>query len=356
MSPSWRRWGSVTGLPCPFRSDSARNRIEVSGDRRSCAISTTSSSPSGPARLDAKSSDSAVDPESCQRRSTVVAVICRFPLASCFHRHAAGGHHSLLRRRLALDHPARAGTALEPVPSHQAVQRRAVHTRDARRLGHVPAHPVDEPGEVLPLELRDHAVPRGVVALLEQGRHQGRGVRVGGGLLVRDELQVLRLDLRPGFSAASGSPFVAAMKRTFTTASVASLPTRRTIPSWITRSSFAWIGFGISVSSSRNSAPPWAASSRPGLSRTAPVKAPLRCPNISDSSNPSGRAAQFTATNGRLDRRLLWWINWAISSLPLPLSPVMNTDASVGATLRASSIARWNAGAVPSSVILSLWA
>src|SRR5207248_2762954 len=140
-------------------------------------------------------------------------------------------------------------------------------------------------------------------------------------------------------TAASGSTVDEAMKRTFTTASVVSLPTRRTTPSWITRSSFAWIGFGISISSSRNSVPPLAASSRPGLSRTAPVNAPLRWPNISDSSRPSGRAAQFTAMNGRLERRLWWWMNCAIISLPLPLSPVMNTDASVGATLRASSIA-----------------
>ena len=52
----------------------------------------------------------------------------------------------------------------------------------------------------------------------------------------------------------------------------------------------------------------------------------------------SGIAAQLMATNGRLDRREFWWMKWAISSFPLPLSPVMNTDASVGATLRASSI------------------
>src|SRR6266446_1705235 len=90
------------------------------------------------------------------------------------------------------------------------------------------------------------------------------------------------------------------MNRTFTTASVVSLPTRRTTPSWMTRRSLAWIDLGISTSSSRNSVPPWAASSNPGLSRTAPVKAPLRWPNISDSSSPSGSAAQFTATKGRL--------------------------------------------------------
>src|SRR5438309_9721931 len=48
MSPSWRRWLSVTGPFSAFCSDSARNRIAVSGERRSCAISTTSSGPFGP--------------------------------------------------------------------------------------------------------------------------------------------------------------------------------------------------------------------------------------------------------------------------------------------------------------------
>ena len=59
------------------------------------------------------------------------------------------------------------------------------------------------------------------------------------------------------------------------------------------------------MSSSRNIVPPLAVSSRPGLSRTAPVNAPLQWPNISDSSSISGSAAQFTATSGRLERRLL---------------------------------------------------
>src|SRR2546427_170693 len=39
-------------------------------------------------------------------------------------------------------------------------------------------------------------------------------------------------------------------------------------------------------------------------------------------------------------------MNCATSSLPAPLSPVMNTDASVAATLRASSIAWRNSGGV----------
>src|SRR2546425_3769482 len=183
MRPSWRRWASLIGLLCPFRSASARNRIEVSGDRRSWAISTTSSSPLGPARFDAKSSDSAAGPEACHCRSTAVAVICWFSLALCFLGRAARWHHSLLRRRLSLDHPARAGAALQPVTPHQPIQRGAVHAGDAGRLGHVPSHPVDEPGEVLPLELCNHAVACGVVALLEQGGDPRRRARLGGGLL-----------------------------------------------------------------------------------------------------------------------------------------------------------------------------
>src|SRR5882762_10496248 len=144
------------------------------------------------------------------------------------------------------------------------------------------------------------------------------------------------------------------MKRTLTTASVVSLPTRRTTPSWITRNSFACVGLDISSSSSRKSVPPFAVSSRPALSRTAPVNAPLQCPNISDSSSASGRAAQFRATSGLLLRRLWAWMNCAINSLPEPLAPVMNTDASVGATRRARSIAWRNIGETPRTWTRSL--
>ena len=48
-------------------------------------------------------------------------------------------------------------------------------------------------------------------------------------------------------------------------------------------------------------------------------------------------------------------MNCAISSLPAPLSPVMNTEAFVGATLRACSMAARNGGAVPSNSTLSLF-
>jgi hypothetical protein len=44
--------------------------------------------------------------------------------------------------------------------------------------------------------------------------------------------------------------------------------------------------------------PPSASSNFPALAALAPVKAPLACPNSSLSSRCSGRAAQFTATNG----------------------------------------------------------
>ena len=43
-------------------------------------------------------------------------------------------------------------------------------------------------------------------------------------------------------------------------------------------------------------------------------------------------AAQLTVTKGALARRLLKWIAWATSSLPVPLSPVTSTGASVSAT------------------------
>ena len=71
-------------------------------------------------------------------------------------------------------------------------------------------------------------------------------------------------------------------------------PRRRTSLSWSVRSSLTWSDGGISPISSRKSVPPVAASNRPGLSRSAPVNAPLTYPNSSDSSRFSGMAPQFT--------------------------------------------------------------
>src|SRR5690554_7339007 len=50
---------------------------------------------------------------------------------------------------------------------------------------------------------------------------------------------------------------------------------------------------------------------------------------------PIWSAAQFTATNGFRERRLCLWMNCAIISFPVPLSPLSITEASVGATRRA---------------------
>jgi hypothetical protein len=57
------------------------------------------------------------------------------------------------------------------------------------------------------------------------------------------------------------------------------------------------------------------------------VKAPFTWPKISDSISSRGIAAQLMATNGPLARALSVWIALAQSSLPVPLSPVMNTVA-----------------------------
>ena len=73
--------------------------------------------------------------------------------------------------------------------------------------------------------------------------------------------------------------------------------------------------------------PPSATAAAPGLSASAPVKAPFRCPNTSDSSRSRGIAAQFSGTNGCAARVDTAWIARAQTSLPVPLSPVMNTVA-----------------------------
>ena len=89
--------------------------------------------------------------------------------------------------------------------------------------------------------------------------------------------------------------------------------------------SFTCMGLGSSDTSSRKIVPPWASSKRPFLSRIAPEKAPFTCPKSSLSSNPSGRAPQFTGTNGPPPRRLSLWIAAATSSFPVPVSPAMWT-------------------------------
>ena len=105
----------------------------------------------------------------------------------------------------------------------------------------------------------------------------------------------------------------------------------------------------MSPISSRNSVPSLASSKRPGRARTAPVKAPRSCPNSSDSSRPSGIAAQLTGTNGPSFRELRRWIPRASTSLPVPLSPRISTVRSVGAARWAISTTRLSASLCPIS-------
>ena len=60
---------------------------------------------------------------------------------------------------------------------------------------------------------------------------------------------------------------------------------------------------------------------------SSPVNAPSSWPNISSSSRFSFRAAQFIATNGLAFRGLLVCSARATSSLPVPFSPRISTDA-----------------------------
>jgi hypothetical protein len=80
--------------------------------------------------------------------------------------------------------------------------------------------------------------------------------------------------------------------------------------------------------------PPSAASNRPGRSLMAPVKAPRSWPKSSDSISVSAKIAQLTGTKGLFRRWLAWWIRLAMSSLPVPVSPVMRMLLSLSATTR----------------------
>ena len=118
-------------------------------------------------------------------------------------------------------------------------------------------------------------------------------------------------------------------------------PTRTTTRSCSARSSFTCMPSGSSPISSRNSVPPSACWNLPARLAMAPVKAPFTWPNSSLSIRFSGMAPQLMVTNGPLTRLLRRWSSRAISSLPVPVSPVMSTLMSVAATfcsLRNTSI------------------
>ena len=120
---------------------------------------------------------------------------------------------------------------------------------------------------------------------------------------------------------------------------VSSDPTRWISCDSSTRSSFTWPDSGSSPISSRKMVPPSALSNFPFRSPVAPVNAPFRCPNSSDSSRLSGIAPQLTEMYGLSALAPFAWITFAISSLPVPLSPSMSTGRSVGAAFSAISSA-----------------
>lgn len=114
-------------------------------------------------------------------------------------------------------------------------------------------------------------------------------------------------------------------------------PTRRTSRFSSTRRSLGCRSAGRSPISSRKTVPPCAASNAPTRSAAAPVKAPLTWPKSSLSTSSRESAAQSITRNGPPRRGLCAWISRAITSLPVPVSPVIMTVASVGAYVSA----RW---------------
>ena len=91
---------------------------------------------------------------------------------------------------------------------------------------------------------------------------------------------------------------------------------------------------GISPTSSRKRVPRWASSNFPGFVVTAPVKAPFSYPKSSLSTRFSAMAAQLILMKGCSFRALCRWMARAISSLPVPVSPVMSTVVIAGETFR----------------------
>src|SRR6266446_3434059 len=136
----------------------------------------------------------------------------------------------------------------------------------------------------------------------------------------------------PWATASSGTLLVAARTRTSTVVSTL-LPSRRSLLSSSTRSSLACVATGISPISSSSRVPPSASSKHPVRRSKAPVKAPFSWPNISLSIRVSGMAARLIGTNGLFRRGLSSWTVRATNSLPVPLAPVISTEAVLGATI-----------------------
>src|SRR6056297_927597 len=118
------------------------------------------------------------------------------------------------------------------------------------------------------------------------------------------------------------------------------------LPSCRTLKSLACKARSIELISSSKIVPPSAISKRPGL-LFAPVKLPFSVPKRRDSNKSFGKAAQFCAINSWFFRREALCILWAKSSLPVPVSPYINTDESLLAHFIASLTELLNLGFWP---------
>src|SRR5262249_11331272 len=76
-------------------------------------------------------------------------------------------------------------------------------------------------------------------------------------------------------------------------------------------------------------------------------RAPRGCRNSRGGRGGAGSAARLRRTRGRAPRRDRRWMARATSSLPVPVSPLISTVESVGATLPTSARVACRAGEVP---------
>ena len=106
------------------------------------------------------------------------------------------------------------------------------------------------------------------------------------------------------------------------------------------------------ASSSRNRCRHRLPRTGPARDLVAPVNAPASWPNNSASISVSGSAAQFMTTSGPSQRDDRWCRRSAISSLPVPRSPITSTGRSSGAARLARSTASRKEEDWPTSWVL----
>ena len=216
--------------------------------------------------------------------------------------------------------------ALDAVLQLAHVARPAVRLDGADGIGRESARGLAEPlGHLLQQELREQ---QAVALPIAQRRHADGHLA--------DAIEQVIAEMRRCRSASSRLRLVAQTMRRSSGIGVRP-PMRSTVRSCSTRSIFACSDAGISPISSRNTVPPSAASSLPGVRLAAPGEGALLIAEQLALQQVSGMAAQLMATNGLCERPESRCTARASSSLPVPLSPSSSTVALVGATF---SIAR----------------